>query len=96
MTVLLIKHRVASYDAWKKIFDEGAAGRKERGYESAVVYRDSTDPNLVVVLIKTDDIEAARAHTHSFSLIDGMARAGVTTAPEFLFLDEVEVQTYRG
>jgi hypothetical protein len=92
-TVLLVKHRVADFDDWKKIFDD-AKERRTNGYEGAIVYRDRDDPNVVYVLFKVFDIEAAKRHTHSFTLIDGMAKAGVRTAPEFHFLDEADVQTY--
>ena len=91
--ILLVKHRVADFEAWKEVFDD-TSQRRAHGYEGAVVYRDRSDPNVVFVMFKVADLEASKRHTRSFTIIDGMAKAGVTAAPEFFYLEEADVQTY--
>jgi len=39
MTTLVITHAVAEYDAWKQVFDEHAASRREHGCLSEELFR---------------------------------------------------------
>lgn len=52
MNYLLVRHSVADYPAWKKVFDEHAPMRKEGGSESGELFQSSTDPNEVTILFQ--------------------------------------------
>jgi quinol monooxygenase YgiN len=95
MTVtLLVRNRITSFDEWKKVFDALGPTRRQHGCLRTTVYQDARDPKLVVVLTEMEDMAAARRWASSTELVDGMARAGVTQAPEIEFLNAMDTQTY--
>jgi len=47
---MIIRHRVADYDAWKSAFDEHQAMRAASGITSHTLHRDADDPNAVTVV----------------------------------------------
>ena len=81
----IITHPVTDFDAWKTVFDQFEAVRKEGGELSAVVLRHSDDPNMVTVLSTWDTVETAQAFFASGDLKEAMQEAGVTAPPTFVF-----------
>jgi heme-degrading monooxygenase HmoA len=90
---LLIRHRVADYDAWSTVFAELEIVRRANGSRGGRVMRSDTDPGEVVVLLEWDDLERARLFVDSDDLQEAIQRAGVTGEPEFWFLDQIETTT---
>ena len=45
----LITHRVADYDAWKKVFDDHLPARKEASCLGHHINRGVDDPNMVYI-----------------------------------------------
>lgn len=60
MPVMLIRHKVADYGAWKPLFDEHGTTRRANGSRGGRLFRSADDPNEVVVLLEWDDLERAR------------------------------------
>jgi quinol monooxygenase YgiN len=91
---LIVKHRVANFDAWKNVFDTFTNVRKEHGWISADVYRDATDPNIVTIVNRVKDLDGAKRYGASEGLKKAMATAGVLGPPEIFFVEEAEHRAY--
>ena len=92
MATMMVKHRVANFESWKKVFDSMQAVRKEHGWIGHEVHRDAADPNIVVVVNHVRDIAGAKRYGGSDALRTAMQSAGVQGAPEISFLDEAAAQ----
>ena len=90
MVTMFAKHKVGNYGNWKRVYDEVQPLRKERGVTSASVYRDASDPNLIIITHQFKDLHAATAFANSEDLKSAMANAGVIGAPEFWFGEDIE------
>lgn len=90
MVTMFVKHTVGDYGNWKRIYDEVRPLRKDGGVTSASVYRDTSNPNTIIVTHQFKDVKAATAFAHSDGLKSAMANAGVIGAPEFWFGEYVE------
>ncbi len=89
MDHVLIIHAVKDYAAWKQIFDNAAAIRKEAGEQSYQLLRYERDPNKVVHFSKWESIAKAKAFFESPRLVAIREQAGVE-APEFIYLQQLE------
>ena len=89
MQFVLIIHEVADYPAWKKIFDQAAALRKDAGEIAYQVLKYENDPNRIVHFSRWNSLKAAREFFESDQLVEIRARAGVK-APQFIYLDQLE------
>ncbi len=89
MEHVLIIHAVKDYAAWKQIFDNAAALRKEAGEQSYQLLRYENDPNKIVHFSKWASLAQAKAFFESPKLVEIRQRAGVE-APEFIYLRALE------
>ena len=90
-TVALVRHRVADFDAWKKVYDGFAPTQAEHGVHAHQVLRSAEDPNDVIVTHTFDSREAARAFFAMPELKDAMREAGADAdSLEISYFDEVE------
>jgi hypothetical protein len=87
---LLIRHRVADYDTWKRVFDGDADTCRAHGSGMARVFRSDSDPDEVWLLMEWDDLARARLFTRSDDLLDLIERAGVTDRPDYWYLEETD------
>ena len=87
MALLLIRHRVADYDAWRKVYDSVSDMPEFGGITSESVHRTVDDPNNVLVLHYFDSVDEARAFTTLPELKGAMQRAGVQGEPRFEFYE---------
>ena len=81
MALLVIHHRVRDFDAWKPVFDEQEAARKEHGGRRHWLYQSVDDGNDVTVAIEFASREGAEAFVADPSLRQAMERAGVEGEP---------------
>ena len=88
MVAMIVRHRVANYESWRKVFDSMHDIRAAHSWTGSEVYRDATDPNLVTVVNHVADVESAKRYGGSQELRDGMAKAGVISTPDITFLSE--------
>ena len=89
MPHVLIIHEVADYPAWKKVFDDAAAIRREAGERSFRVLQETDGVGRVVHLSTWTSHADARAFFESPRLVAIRREAGVRS-PEFLYLDELD------
>jgi hypothetical protein len=77
MTTLLIRHRVADYDAWKQVYDSVGEMQRDGGVRLDRVWRSADDPNVVVVEHDFDSRQAAKEFMDRSDLREAMTRGGV-------------------
>ncbi|MET1155025.1 DUF3764 family protein [Arthrobacter sp.] len=87
MAISLILHRVADYDAWRKVYDSVADMQKEGGVTQASVHRMADDPDNVLVIHQFDSVETAKAFFARAELKDAMQRGGVQGEPRIEFFE---------
>lgn len=86
MNYMLCRHRVTDYEQWRKVFDSDTDAQREAGLHVLHVFRDVSDPNVVVFLLRVDDIERARAFTETPDASKAGEEAGVIGEVEMSFL----------
>ncbi len=91
MATVAVRHQVNDYDAWKAVYDEHGANRKEHGCIGDQILRDDADPSEVLVLTRWPSMKNAQEWAADPSLRDAMSRAGVVGAPRIEFYEEAGV-----
>ena len=91
MTQLFFKHIVSDFDQWKSIYDslKVSSDRQTLGFVGSRIMRGQEDPNLVVVLEYFETLDGAKSWASSSDLSVAMGHAGVTSASEIHFLENV-------
>jgi quinol monooxygenase YgiN len=89
MKYVLIIHEVEDYIAWKKIFDNASAIRKEAGELSYQILKYENEPNKIVHFSVWSSLEQAKTFFQSPKLIKIRAEAGVKS-PDFIYLEQLE------
>lgn len=89
MDYVLIIHEVENYEAWKKVFDDAAAIRKEAGELSYQVLKYHDDKNKIVHFSRWQSLARARKFFESPELVEIRKKAGVK-APQFIYLNQIE------
>lgn len=90
MALIIVRHKVSDFAAWKKIFDQNKPAQTGADFSNPRVYRSAGDPNEVVVLIDASSIEKARAFGLSPEVKAQMATAGVIDQPTVYFLNPAD------
>lgn len=90
MPALLIRHRVADYPAWKRVFDEQGTTRWANGCRGGQIFRNTDDPGEMLILLDWDDLRRARLYSQSDELHESMNRAGITDDPDVWILEQSE------
>lgn len=86
---VLIIHEVETYPAWKIIFDQAAAIRKQAGEISYQLLRYDNEANNIVHFSEWTSLNDARNFFESPKLVEIRKKAGVK-APNFIYLEEIE------
>jgi len=87
MKYMLLHHKVADFDAWKKVFDSHADAQRESGMALEKLMRNTEDPNELFLLLTVTDSEAAHAFVNSPIADEGAVAAGVLDEPDCWYLD---------
>jgi len=77
MTIMFVRHHVADYDAWRRVYDSVGDTQREGGVQEEAVYRAEEDPNDVLVMHRFDSSAEAHAFMENAGLRQAMADAGV-------------------
>jgi hypothetical protein len=85
MTTLFVRHTVADYAAWRRIFDDFAPTQEALGVTDKAVYQAADNANDVTVTHEFATLEAAKAFAGSPKLKAAMHDAGVISAPTIWF-----------
>lgn len=87
--VLLIWHKVADFSKWKTAYESHDSARMAAGIHNYVIGRCVDDSNLVLVALKVDDVEKAKAFSKDPGLKAAMQKGGVLGAPEMVLTTTV-------
>lgn len=88
MAYVMVRHELGDFGRWKAVFDEAAEMRKNGGELSTRLFQAADDDGHVVLLFEWDSADRAREYFASAELKDAMRKAGVSEAPDVLFLNE--------
>jgi quinol monooxygenase YgiN len=87
---MFARHKVNDYSNWKRIYDDLASMRQEKGVTGAAVYRDANDPKTITVTHQFKDMDTATAFANSEELKSAMQNAGVAGPPDIWFTEKIE------
>jgi quinol monooxygenase YgiN len=77
MTITFVRHRVADYEAWRRVYDSVAEMQRQGGVTAEAVYRTENAPNDVLVMHQFNSSDEAHAFMENPDLRQAMADAGV-------------------
>lgn len=84
--MMVVIHKVADYEKWKVAYEEHDSMRLANQIHSYVIGRGTKDPNMVLVAVKVDDMDKAKAFSKNPDLKKAMQKGGVTGTPSFSFV----------
>lgn len=76
MVTLFIRHPVASYPAWREVFDEYMASGTAMGVKAHAVYQGIANPDEVTLALEFDRLETAQVFLIREDLKTMMQKAG--------------------
>ncbi len=86
--VALVWHKVANYTKWLALYESHDSARLANGLHNYVIGRGlDKDSNMVMVALKMDDTEKAKAFAASPDLKAAMQKGGVLGAPKISYVD---------
>ena len=77
MTITFLRHHVADYEAWRRVYDSVGDMQRQGGVTEEAVYRDEGDPNEVLVIHRFGSSSEAHSFMENPDLRQAMAEAGV-------------------
>jgi hypothetical protein len=86
---LVVRHNVADYAAWRKVYDELELLRGQHGCTAQRVMRRPDDGNDLFITHDFATAEQAGGFAQDPALRAGMERAGVTGAPRIEIFTDV-------
>lgn len=89
MVYVLAKLKVKDYKTWKTFFDKRSDTREESGSKEAHLFRNSDDPNEVLILFIWNNKENAVEYMESENLRKYLKNAGAEIK-DITYLDEQE------
>ena len=92
--ILIVRHSVRDYDAWKSVFDEGEGLRTKYGLLGHIIYHTTEDPNDLTLEFQIESRERAEGIMRDPQLARDMERGGVVSEPLVVWLERVESISY--
>jgi len=84
---MLVRHRVRDFSEWKRGYDAHLPKRVEAGLREKYLLRGADDPNEVILLFESPDLNRAKAFAESADLKETMQKVGVVDKPDIYFLN---------
>ena len=84
---MLVRHKVRDFSEWKHGYDAHLPKRVEAGLTEKYLLRGAHDPNEVILLFETQDLNRAKAFAESADLRETMQKVGVVDRPDIYFLN---------
>ena len=88
MVYVLITHAVEDFAKWKPVYDAYQLEPSNPRSKGDMVFQSAENPNLVTVLSEFESREDADLMINSEELKNAMHSAGVSSEPEFMFLEK--------
>jgi hypothetical protein len=86
MTYMLVRHKVADFSSWKRVFDSHSAAQQEAGLRVEKVLRNVGHPNEVFLFFQVTDLEKARGFVSSPQVPEAQQQSGVLDKPDIYIL----------
>ncbi len=86
MPYLLVRHKVADFSHWKRVFDSHSAAQRRAGLEITHVMHNADALNEIVLLFEADDLQNARQFVYSPDVPRAKEESGVIDKPDIYFL----------
>ena len=83
--MFVVRHKVSNFTKWKASYDAHDSMRLAGGMHSYVIGRGVVDSNMVLVAVKTDNMDKAKAFAKDPSLKQAMQKGGVIGNPSLAF-----------
>ncbi len=98
VNMVVITHKVANYAKWLIGYEAHDSARLANGLHNYVIGRGTKDTNMVMVVLKPEDMNKAKAFAKDPGLKKAMQKGGVTGNPTITFLvstwqDTVKINT---
>ena len=90
MIVLQIEHHVPDYEGWKKVFDSDPMGRKQSGVIQYKIFRQTDNPNYVVVELQMNSLDEAKNLLARLQQLWKQIEGTVITGPKGRIIEMVE------
>jgi hypothetical protein len=87
VALLIVRHKVKDFAAWKQAFNAHAPARAGAGLSNPRLFRSTDDPSEVVILFDAADVARAKQFGSSPDLKAAMERAGVIDRPDVYILN---------
>ena len=87
---MLIQHKIADYQIWKKGFDEHESVRKKFDMKVLKVFRLTEDTNSIIFILEVRDFRAAYKYASSSELWETSKKLGVIGDPVLKMLNSDE------
>ena len=92
-TFMIVRHKVKDYATFKPSYDSHDSFRLANGIHNFLIGRGVDDPNTVLVAVRADDVEKAKAFSKNPELKKAMEEAGVVGAPNIMLINSVALRT---
>ncbi len=83
--VVLVRYKVSDFAKWRTQYDSRDSMRTANGLHNYVLGRGVEDTNTVLVAVKADDMEKAKAFSKDPALASAMRKGFMTGTPKYLF-----------
>jgi len=87
--IVIVRYEVSDYAKWQALYDTRDSMRLANGLHSYVLGRGVEDTNWILVALKTDDVDKAKAFTKTAGLKSALQKGFVKGTPEFIFTNVV-------
>lgn len=96
--IMEVMHKVANFNKWQMSYDAHDSMRLASGVHSYVIGRGLKDSNMIMVAVKVDDLNKAKAFEKETSLKQAMQKGGVLGQPQMhlvtmVYQDTVTINT---
>jgi len=92
-SMMVAKFKVSSFEKWLPSYEGHDSARLASKIHNYVVGRGVQDPNMVLVAVKVEDMDKAKAFSKDASLKEAMKKGGVMGTPTFNYITMVYQDT---
>lgn len=89
LNMVIVRYQVSNYMKWRASYDTRDSMRRANGLHNYVLGRGVEDTNAVLVAIKADDMEKAKAFSKNAALQAALQKGFVTGTPKYNFISVV-------
>ncbi|MVT12368.1 hypothetical protein [Chitinophaga tropicalis] len=87
--IVVVKHQVTNFEKWLPHYEAHDSMRMVNKLHSYVIGRGVKDANMVIVVVKAEDMALAKTFSKAQDLKDAMRKGGVKGTPTFDFVTMV-------